>query len=284
MKFSFVRRLSVGVLCIGLWCALASTRVSADDREMLQADHAFVQAVAHSDSGALRNLLDADFTWTDAGGNTESKAQVLQRLPKPALGDESGAERKSYAYGRVGDVQVNLGQFHVLRVWVKRPSGWRALVYQEVASLKTTPAFAPGAGKDCVNPCKSVSYEPKNETERQVISAYEGLETVAESRDSAKFATHVADEFIAASSNSNKLYDKRSRMADFDRSKIGGVSPTPLVSARMFDFDDAVVMLSVHQPDRGKPLHITRVWVKRDGKWVEALSYQTAVRAGSASL
>lgn len=284
MKLSFLRRFSVGVLSIGLWCALAGSGVSANDREMLQADRAFVQAVAHSDKAALGKLLDADFTWTDSGGKTESRARVLQALPKPMIEDESGAEQKNYEYGDVGDVQANLGRFHVLRVWVKRPSGWRALVYQEVTSLETAPAFAPGAGKVCVNPCKTVSYQPKNETERQVISAYEGLETVAEARNSAKFAEYVADEFVAASSNSNKLYDKRSRMADFDRSKIGGVSPTPLVSARMFDFDNAVVMLSLHRPDRGNTLHITRIWVKRDGKWVEAVSYQTAVKAGSPSL
>jgi hypothetical protein len=37
-------------------------------------------------------------------------------------------------------------------------------------------------------------------------------------------------------------------------------------------------MTSQHQADSGQLLHITRVWVKRDGRWQETLSYQTAVR------
>ena len=92
----------------------------------------------------------------------------------------------------------------------------------------------------------------------------------------------VGDEFVAASSNSDKLQSKRSRMADFDRSKDGGVAPTPLESARMLAFGDAVLMVSEHRPDRGSPLHVTRIWVRRDGNWVETLSYQTAV-TGAAS-
>jgi hypothetical protein len=180
-------------------------------------------------------------------------------------------------------VQANLGRVHALRVWVKRPAGWRAIVYQEVTSLESPPSVTPGAGKDCQNPCKSVSYQPKNDTEKQVVSAYEHLETAAMAHNSAVFSTLAADEFVAASSNSNKIYDKRGRMEDFDHSKMAGVAPTPLSSARMFDFGDAVLMTSFHKPDRGKPLHVTRIWVKRNGNWLETLSYQTSIQAPSAS-
>ncbi len=110
------------------------------------------------------------------------------------------------------------------------------------------------------------------------MSAYSKLETAAMAHNSSVFATLVGDEFVAASSNSNKMYDKRGRMEDFDHAKMAGVAPTPLTAARLFDFSGAVLMRSEHMPDRGKPLHVTRVWVKRDGKWVETLSYQTSVR------
>jgi hypothetical protein len=196
--------------------------------------------------------------------------------------NEDDAQPKHFAYGEIGDVQANLGRTHALRVWVKRAEGWKAIVYQEVSSLDAPPSFAPGAGKDCENPCKTVAYLPKNETEQQVISAYSKLETAAMAHNSAVFATLVADEFVAASSNSNKVYDKHGRMDDFDHSKMAGVAPTPLMSARMFDFGDAVLMTSEHQPDRGKPLHVTRVWVKRDGRWMETLSYQTSVNTAAA--
>lgn len=207
-----------------------------------------------------------------------TRAEVLRDPPKPAV----AAELKQYTYGEIGDVQANLGRAHVLRVWVKRAGGWKAIVYQEVMSLDAPPSFAPGAGKDCENPCRTVPYQPKNETERQVLTAYSKLETAAMAHNSAVFATMVGDEFVAASSNSNKLYDKRGRMDDLDHAKMAGVAPTPLTSVRMFDFGGAALMRSEHTPVRGKPLRVTRIWVNRDGSWVETLSYQTSVRSAAA--
>jgi len=246
---------------------------------MLEADHSFVQAVANADKIALDKLLDADFTWTDQEGLTQTKVQVLRTVPKPALTNQSDVELKTYTYGEIGDVQANLGKTHALRVWVKRPRGWKTLVYQEVQSLDAPAAFTPSAGKDCQNPCQNVPYLPNNETEAQVVRAYSKLETAAMAHNSPVFATLVADEFVAASSNSDKLSDKRGRMADFDHSKMGGLAPTPLLAARMFDFEDAVLMISAHTPERGNPLHVTRVWVRREGRWMETLSYQTSVKA-----
>jgi len=277
---TFVRHVLVTTLlfcgaCFGLWCG--ATAAEGVDQDMLKADRAFVQAVAMADVRGLGRLLDTDFLWIDSDGKSMTRAQVLETLPKPGIGDQSGAELKNYTYEDVGDVQVNLGRVHTVRVWVKRPAGWRAIVYQEVVSLDAPPTSTPGAGKDCQNPCKSVSYEPKNESEKEVVSAYERLETAAMAHDSARFSTLVADEFVAASSNSNKVYDKRGRMEDFDHAKMAGVAPTPLASARMFDFKEAVIMTSFHRPDQGKPLRVTRVWVNREGNWVEALSYQTSV-------
>jgi hypothetical protein len=248
------------------------------DQAIIQADRAFVEAVAKADQPAVEKLLDSVFTWTDFEGKTLTRAQALRKLPKPAISDENSAQVNQYAYGDIGDVQANLGGVHVLRVWVKRPAGWKAIVYQEVQSLAAPPSFTPGAGKDCENPCKTIAYQPKNEMERQVVSAYSRLETAAMAHNSAVFATLVGDEFVAASSNSNKLYDKRGRMDDFDHSKMAGVAPTPLMSARLFSFPGAVLMISEHRPDRGKPLHVTRVWVERAGSWVETLSYQTSVK------
>lgn len=246
---------------------------------MTRADATFAQSVAHS---GLNKLLDADFTWITAEGKVLTRAQVLQK--PPAFMAMKDAEVKSYTYGELGDVQANVGRSHVLRVWVKRPAGWRLLVYQELLSLEAPPAFTPGAGKDCENPCKTIAFSPRNDTERQVAAAYSKLETAAHARNSAAFGPMVGDEFVAASSYSDKVQTKRSRMEDFDRSKDGGVAPTPLLSARMFAFGDAVLMLSEHKPDRGNPLRVTRIWVKRAGNWVETVSYQTAVAAASTAL
>ena len=248
-------------------------------RRVASADTAFLRALAQGGPAGMEKLLDAGFTWTGAGGKVQSRAQVLRQIPKPLIPAEAkDAQTNTYAYGSLGDIQVNAGRAHVLRVWVKRPEGWKLIVYQELISRDTPPAFTPGAGKDCENPCRSIPFAPANDTEREVARAYTKLETAAHARNSAAFGPLVADEFVALSSNSDKLQTKLSRIAEFDRAKDAGLAPTPLLAARMFVFGDAVLMLSEHKPDRGDPLHVTRVWVKRSGQWVEALSYQTAVR------
>ncbi len=97
---------------------------------------------------------------------------------------------------------------HALRVWVKRTAGWRMLVYQEVQSLDAPPTVTPSASKECQNPCKSVGYTPKTDAERAVIKGYEELETAAMAQDAANWDAHTGEEFIAASSNSDRLLDK----------------------------------------------------------------------------
>ena len=77
---------------------------------------------------------------------------------------------------------------------------------------------------------------------------------------------------------------KADRMATLNKQKLAGVgsAPAPLVSAKMFDFPGTVVMTGEHQPHSGKPVHVTRVWIKHDGQWVMAISFQTAVQAAAA--
>jgi hypothetical protein len=50
----------------------------------------------------------------------------------------------------------------------------------------------------------------------------------------------------------------------------------------MFDFGEAVVMTCLHQPYSGKPVHVSRLWIKRDGHWIMSISYQTTIQAAPA--
>lgn len=162
MRRFATRALAVGVAFGGMLVALASKTVPAaeDDQAVLQADHALVQALGKADKTAVGELLDANFTWTDSDGKTQDKAQVLQALPALAIGDQSGLDVKERTYGQVGAVTASRGKTYVLRVWVKRPAGWRALVYHQVR-LSEQPPTAGGSGvNDCENPCKTVPYKP----------------------------------------------------------------------------------------------------------------------------
>jgi hypothetical protein len=52
----------------------------------------------------------------------------------------------------------------------------------------------------------------------------------------------------------------------------------------MFDFGDAIVMTCLHQPYSGKPVHVSRLWIKRDGHWIMSISYQTTIQDAPAKV
>lgn len=251
---------------------------AGDDASVAQADQSLVAALIRGDKAAVNKLLDANFAWTDVDGKTISGSQGLPEIPR-LLATGAGAHASAHTYGDVATVRVDDGLVHVLRVWVKRSAGWKLRVYQEVRSLAAPPVTTPGPGADCANPCRDVLYQPKNDVERGVISSYMGLETASVGHEPVKWGPHVADEFVAASSYSNKLLTKPERMEELGRSQMSGLAPTPVVTMHLTDFGDTVVMESKQQPDKGKPLHITRVWTKRDGNWVIVLAFQTAIQS-----
>jgi hypothetical protein len=51
----------------------------------------------------------------------------------------------------------------------------------------------------------------------------------------------------------------------------------PVVEMRVIDLGTAAILISKHQPEHANPVHITRVWIKRGGHWMEAASYQTRI-------
>lgn len=283
MKSFYRNVLAVAALSSAMVLPVAKAAAGADDPAVLSADQNFTEAVTKSDVRSLGKLLDSDFVWIDASGKVEKRAQILGGVPKSGLTDATGADARRYAYGQIETVEVNSGKMHVLRVWVKRPAGWRALVYQEVQSLDAPPKTTPSASQDCQNPCKSVGYTPKNETEQAIITAYEGLETSAMTHNAADWDAHTGEEFVAASSYSDRLLDKPTRLGELKRANMAGLAPTPLASGKLFVFSDAAVLRSHHVANQAKPLEVTRVFVKRDGKWVEVVSYQTAVQGAGAS-
>jgi hypothetical protein len=114
---------------------VATGAAFGQDSALVKADAEFVKAVTARNRAVLKNLLDTDFTWTTAGGTVQKRSDILRQLPKTAIADEKNAESRVFTYGSLADIQVNQGRSHLLRVWVKRAAGWKAIVYQEVMSL-----------------------------------------------------------------------------------------------------------------------------------------------------
>jgi hypothetical protein len=287
MKFSLA--LATGILCA---CALAAVAIKTataavdDEQALLQVD----RAAFGSGTSSIKqndNLLDPNFTWTDSSGKTRNRPEIVQDLrsgkglPMEAGSINGGGKimigaMGARAYGRAGVIQTNSGNLYVLRVWVKRSADWQLLVYQAV-TIGAPPSTEPETGR-CENPCATVPFQPQSADENEVIRAYQGVERAVAAHDSAAWAAHIADEFFAVTSNSDRPLDKAARMAGLDNQKVAGIAPFPLVSARMFAFGEAMVMISRQQPEQGLPLHVTRVWVKRNGTWLEAYSYQTTIQ------
>jgi hypothetical protein len=286
MRPATVRFIGLGLsLAASLLLVTPGNSFAADsDLAVIQGDRAFVQAVAKGDAGAVGKLLDAGFTWTDVDGKTIAGDEVLRAVPTDSLGDESGAEVSERTYGQVGAVQASHGKIHILRMWVQRAGGWRLLVYHEVKQ-PDQPSNSPGSGvKDCENPCKTVPFQPANEAEQSIIASWQALETGVTAHDADAWAPHIADEFVQISSNSDHVISKAGRIETLNKQKASGVgsAPAPLVSAKMFDFGSAVIMTCLHQPYSGKPIHVSRLWINRDGKWIMSISYQTTIQAAAA--
>ncbi len=270
-----------GIIAIA---SLTSVALATDDQSVLQADHEFVQATAKGDTATVGRVLDAEFTWTDADGKTRSKAEALESLPTPALGNENSAQVKQRTYGQVGAVMSSRDKAHVLRLWVHRPAGWRLLVYHEVVLGRQAPGPSGPGVKECENPCKTVPYKPRNEAEQGILASWQALETGVTNHDAAAWAPHIAEEFVMLGSSNDHPLSKADRIATLNLQKQTGFAsaPAPLVSAQMFDFGDAIVMTCQHQPHTGKPVHVSRLWIKRNGQWVMSISYQTTMQAAPA--
>ena len=261
------------------------------EQRALAADRAFVDAASKSDTVALDKVLDARFTWTDAYGKTLTRQEFLRETPKPAITmSDAGTQgtgdsgplgaiplEDSRNYGSLEVIQVHKGKDQALHIWVNRSAGWRLLLYQEVHLLDAPPPPSPGTRVACENPCKTMPFEPKTPNERDVIAGFMALQTYTVAHDAKNWGVYVADEFEAANSNSDQTLNKRGRMEDLARSKMAGYTPMPVVDIRVLDFGTAAILISNHQPPNAKPVHITRVWIKRGGHWMEAASYQTRI-------
>ncbi len=270
--------------CLLALVSVSSAVIAGEEQSILQADHEFVQAAAKGNSATIGRMLDTDFTWTDADGKTRSRAEVLDSLPTPALGNESGAEVKQQTHSQAGAVMSSRDKTHVLRIWVRRAAGWRLLVYHEVVLGRQTAGPLGSGVKDCENPCKTLPYKPRNEAEQAIVASWQALETGVTNHDAAAWAPHIAEEFVMLGSSNDHPLSKADRIATLNLQKQTGFAsaPAPLVSAQMFDFGDAVVMTCQHQPYTGKPVHVSRLWIKRNGRWVMSISYQTTVQAAPA--
>ena len=235
--------------------------------DLLAADGALLAALAN---GIVR-LLDDDLTWVDANGCVLDKTQIAEQRPAPLL---DRGQLDVHRYGPLATVRAENGKHHVLRIWIERADGWRLIVWHEVSQDGPHAPHGPGR-KEHDNPCFTLPYSPRDAHERDCLAAWQRLERAVMRHDPDEWARHVADEFIVVGAARRHGKADRYKVIEEQRRTDANSAPSPLVSARLNRFGDAMLMRCEHQPFHGKAARVSRVFVRRDGLWQMAVSFQT---------
>ena len=257
-------------------------------------DAALGAALARGDRNAAAALMDDQFRRVERNGLVRMRAEVLDRLT-PETGAAAVTDVQTHNYGTVAmfsgtrRIAAENASVRFLHIWVKRPSGWRAFIYHEntifppaPSSATAAPAAAPPAGAECDNPCKFIPYETRSADEAAILDSWKQLETAVAGHDPAEWARHAADEFVVIRQRyTGSPTTKADRMAQIEEAKKSGAVSLPgkVVWLQMWVFGDAAVQLTRHVPAVGNPApyRVSRVWVKRDGRWQMAVSQQTSI-------
>jgi len=284
--------LVAAVVCGGMvaWLKIQPVSAADENQAVPQADHILLQAIAKGDKAAAEALLDVEFTWTDLTGKTQTKTEVLQDLN--ALAAENDTETKLRDFDQVmlitGTHRIRSQKVSVryVRAWVKRPAGWRALIYQETKVAEQMPEHRQGFGSpsggapvDCDNPCKTVPYKPEGAAEQEVVAMWQAVERTVLSNDVDVWILNFTEDFVFVTPDGAPPLGKTDRIAMIRELKR---TNTVLIPARgksmqVWVLGNSAVMRSEHKPRSGKTLHVTRVLVKREGRWQITFGQQTAV-------
>jgi hypothetical protein len=258
--------------------------VTKDEQAVLAADHSLLELLARGDEAflndqlALNRLLNEDFTWIDSTGKSMFKAQVLKNFPQPA---NVGVDLQVRIYGRTAIVRANRGKLQVLRVWLQRAPSWRLVLYQEVRMVPKSepPIPAEASSAVCDNPCKTIPFQPETSSQKEVIASWQSVMKAMAESDPDSYAPLIADEFTATDTHHDAPYTKADRLAQLKTQRQSGArsAPPALISARMFDFGDTVMMIAREQRANAKAYFNSRMWVKRDARWQMLFSFNTRI-------
>lgn len=290
---SRIRFCSSVVLLLGFGVMALLGRAPADASPGApDADKTFVAALAKADKAAVDSMLDAEFSWTDRSGKTRGKTEILSALTSLAADPDTNLTIQDH-----GQVVAVRGSHRIpsqnaavrfVRVWVQRSNGWKLLVYQETTKAEKTPEKRSGFGSpsggapiSCDNPCKTVPYKPEDAAAREVVSMWQAVERTVLSNDVDAWIPNFTDDFLFVTPDGGEPLNKADRIAMIKELKRTNTTliPAEVVSMKVWVFGDTAVMRSEHKPLHGRTLHVTRVFVKRNGHWQIAFGQQTAAEA-----
>jgi len=275
--------------------ATEKTRVPSDKSVVLTAAEKLAAAVRRGDKAAADKLLAREFTFIDAAGKLHSRREVLAQMK---VAPDGGAARvKARTYGRVAVVTgasksaqaQRRNDLFAVDIWVQGNDGWKALIHHNnvLAPADAAPSHPPAQSRpanakppECKNPLQYVPYQPKLQSERDVITAFQTMETAVTCNDADEWAKHAADEFTVYRTNQQPT-TKPARIAFIEaQQQINAETFVAEIEwMKLWVLGDAAIMRADHvmPGNRRPPYRATRVWVKRDGRWQMAISQQTTI-------
>ena len=167
------------------------------------------------------------------------------------------------------------------------PKGWELFVDLDTPTVSERRAPAParpdaGAVGDCDNPCRTLPYKPTTEADKAVLAEWQKTKVDEWHPNADDWATHIADEFMIINNGSARNKPDRVALAKKEQAEGIGAPGAPILAMKMYDFADAVVMISHHVPYQGgKPYYNVRVFVNRDGHWPLVWSQQTTIQSAT---
>jgi ketosteroid isomerase-like protein len=263
---------------------------AAIEQELRSADRALIQAIAANDHLAAARLLDPEFTWIDRDGRSRAKSDLVNRIGLLSANPDANITLQNY--GRValltGTHRLTPDDAPALfaRVWVRLPSGWRLLLYQETSpadsSVKdarygVTRAQWPAP---CDNPCNSLPYKPLSSDAQEIVASFMAGEKAVFDRDAGAASRILGDDVLFVTPGRAQPMDKAQRIAAMRNFRPTGQVDLPpaVASMALWVFGNAAVMSADEESPSGEMLRATRLWAKRDGQWQLTFSQQTLVQ------
>jgi hypothetical protein len=265
--------------------------IPAEDALVLAADATLGDAMRAGDITATRRLLALQFNLVDASGKIYARKETLADLKGLAAAPASDVKVRSY--GLVAAVTghhkaARDTDVFFLNVWVKQKGAWRALLIQDVpvaedatGATATATAVPPASAEECKNPCQTIPYRVRSAAEQDVISSFQTIMKAIVAHDATGWSKYVADEFRAYTSDRPPI-GKAERIATIERQKelAAPASIGEVQTMHLAVFDDGAVMTATEAPpDPSRPTYrAARLWMRRNGQWLMALSAHTDVK------
>jgi hypothetical protein len=147
-----------------------------------------------------------------------------------------------------------------------------------IATAAPAPAAEPQP-YECDNPCKTIPYRVRSPAEQDVTNAFQTIMKAVVARDASEWAKHVAGEFVAYASGRAPIA-KSGRIATIEQQKDSSVKARvgEVQTMRLAVYGDGAVMTATDVEEGRPPYRAARVFLKRDGQWLMAISVHTDVR------